>query len=257
MRSATDGFLVFQEGAKGGDVRRSRAAASTDERGARFDEFENVFCEILRFDSEDRASVLRFRKACVRLDRNRNGCRLGKTLHVWQHEVRTEAAIESHRIHAQALKKGCDAFDVGTGQETSIFSERNSRNYGNRGVFLRRQHCRFKFICVAHRFDGHKVGSGFRTYGDLFGKRVIGGIELEVSRWLEKAPGRADIKCDKAVVSDGVCGGFCDGYRRCYDILQFLSAVVFGSVRSKSVGIYYIGTGRKVRFMYGAYVVGS
>ena len=185
-------------------------AASADECGAGLYEFENILCEIIGSDGEDGSSILRFRKTCIRFDSDRNGCHPDKPLHIRQHEVWTEAAIESHRIDAQTFKKGCDTFDIGTGQETSIFSERNGRNYRKGSVFLCRQHCCFQFICVAHRFDGHKIGSRFRSYCDLLCKRVVGGIEFEISGWLEKTSGRANIKCDKTVASDGFCGGFCD-----------------------------------------------
>ena len=89
----------------------------------------DILRKILRSDSEHGAAVFGFRQSGVGLDRYGLRCRTSETLYERQHQVWAEPAVQPDCVNAKTLQYGGHAFDVSSGEQTSIVSERDGGDH--------------------------------------------------------------------------------------------------------------------------------
>ena len=155
----------------------------------------------------------------------------------------------------QPLEDRGDALNVRASEELAVFSERHSRENGERRILLRREDRRLKLVGIAHRLNDDKIGTGLCAETDFLGKGVVRGIELEISGWLEKAPRRPDVERHEPLAASGLNrlprkGNACGN-----DIRERRVGVVFRRVRPERVRVHDVGACGEIRRMDGPDVI--
>ena len=185
--------LVFQAFCKQSDVLRRRAAAAAENRRAFLRKALHVRVKFLRPHGVRGLAVHGNRQTGVRVDDNGQIRQRQHFIDKAFHLLRTEAAVDAHRVRTEALRQQQCRRDVAARQELSRAVKRKRYNDRQVTVFLCRKQRRLRFVGVAHRLDDYEIGVVPARDNFLF-KKLVRVIKRQITERLQKLAGGADVE---------------------------------------------------------------
>ena len=172
---------------------RRRAAAAAENRRAFLRKALHVRVKFLRSHGVRGLAVHGNRQTGVRLHHDRQACQRQHFVDKAFHLLRAEAAVDAHRVRAEALRQQQRRRDVAARQKLSRAVKRKRYNDRQVTVFLCRKQRRFRFVGVAHRLDDHEVGVVSARDNFLF-KKLVCVIKRQIAERLQKLAGGTDVE---------------------------------------------------------------